>query len=39
MAETSKIAQLTADVMKEYTKVYEKYHKLYILTEKPLGLK
>ena len=25
--------------MKEYTNVYENYHKLYILTERPLGLK
>jgi hypothetical protein len=39
MSETSKIALLTADIMKEYSKVYEKHHKLYILTEKPLGLK
>lgn len=39
MKETSMIAEHTANVMKEYTKVYEKHYKLYILTERPLGLK
>jgi hypothetical protein len=39
MTETSEIAAHTAMVMTEYTKLYEAYHKLYILSERPLGLK
>lgn len=39
MKETSRIAGETADLMKAYTTAYEKHHKLYILTERPLGLK
>jgi len=30
---------MTADIMRDYTLQYEKHHKLYILTEQPLGLK
>ena len=30
--ETSKIAAFTSKLMTEYTKVYEKQHKLYILS-------
>lgn len=39
MKQTSQIAAFTSNLMKDYTKVYEKYHKLYILNERPLGLK
>lgn len=39
MEETSKIAHVTADLIRNYTKAYEKIHNLYILTEKPLGIK
>lgn len=39
MKQTSKIAQHTADLMKDYTRSYEKHHKIYILSEKPLGIK
>ena len=39
MKETSKIAAFTSKLMTEYTKAYEKQHKLYILSERPLGLK
>jgi hypothetical protein len=39
MGETAKVAQATSDLMRDYTKAYELHHKLYILSERPLGLK
>lgn len=39
MKQTSEIAALTSNLMRDYTQVYEAYHKLYILSERPLGLK
>jgi hypothetical protein len=39
MGETAKIAHEAANTMRDYTTAYEKYHKLYIFSERPLGLK
>ena len=39
MKETSKIAAFTSKLMTDYTKLYEKHNQLYILSERPLGLK
>ena len=39
MKQTSLIARDTAELMKGYTQLYEKAHKLWILSERPLGLK
>lgn len=37
--ETSQIANNTAVLLKEYTLRYEKAHQIFIITQKPLGLK